>query len=372
MSCPDCNSNYNCSSPVDNPCAYDNCGCLNPTTFNCTTYTGLDLQIIAKKDDAGDVILKAIDDKLVDLNANKGKVLSDASDTTLGNLVDKLEQGTNIAISVVGTGSARKVRIDSSTGGVIPDVNAKVSVNDTTSDYLSAKLDVGTFLSKSVVNPAGNEKFKFDVNVAALLSADLGNQLAIGSDGKIKTSFAAPDGTETKLIEGTGMIISGTGSVADPYILSTNPSIQALRPCFDGIWRDVTLQAISNTNVVALSGKPQYRYRHDGSIEFRGSMSFTVAFGNYASANRKFTISLGTIPTSCLTVSEQGGTSDLKNINYIDAPQASTDQITQVYGYTVRKSTNTLIVEFQSSFTNNTSKTVVVNFDGAVSHPTLS
>lgn len=371
MSCTDCQSYNGCSAPVDNPCDYDNCGCLNPTTFVCTTYTGPDLVIIAKKDDTGNDILGKIDAEFVKLEALSGKVLTDASDITAGYVFDKLEAGANVAIQIVGTGSARKIQINSTTGGVIPDINAKVSANDTTSDYLSAKLDVGTFLTKVVANAGANEKFKFDVNVAALLSADAGNQLAIGEDGKIKTSFAAPDGTETKIKAGTGVIVDGTGSEVDPYVLSTNPAIQVARPCFDGTWRDVSLQAISNTNVVAVSGKPQYRYRYDGSIEFRGSMSFTVAFQNYASANRKYTISLGTIPTSCLTAAEQAGTADLKNVNYIDQPQASADQITQMYGYTVRKSANTLIVEFQSAFTNNTNKTIVVNFDGAISHPNI-
>jgi len=61
----------------------------------------------------------------------------------------------------------------------------------------------------------------------------------------------------------------------------------------------------------------------------------------------------------------------LKSINYIDVPQASADQITQMYGYIVRKSTQNLIVEFQSSFSASTSKTIVVNFDGVISHPSI-
>jgi hypothetical protein len=79
---------------------------------------------------------------------------------------------------------------------------------------------------------------------------------------------------------------------------------------------------------------------------------------------------MGNIPTTCLTLAEQIGTADLKGINYIDAPQAG-DQITQQYGYIIRKSANNILLELQSAFIGATSKTVVVNFDGAVSHPQI-
>jgi hypothetical protein len=100
-------------------------------------------------------------------------------------------------------------------------------------------------------------------------------------------------------------------------------------------------------------------------------MSFTVNFGAYTTANRKHTVAVGSIPTTCLTALEQAGTADLKGMNYIDIPQAGVDQIVQQYGYIVRKSAQNLIVEFQSSFLATTEKTIVVNFDGVVAHPTL-
>lgn len=366
MSC-----NNDCSpAPVTNPCDYDNCGCLNPSTFKCTTYTGPDLEYIASKDDDGNKILAKIDEMFADLIANKGKVLVDGDDDCQKLLEDALLEGTNISLQVVGTGCNRRIRIDSTTGGVPVDVNAKVSASDNTSGYLHTKTQDGTFISRSIVNPGGNEKLKFDVNISSLISSDSGNLLAVGGDGKLKTSFTEADGSETKLVEGTGVNISGTGTILDPYVLSTNASIYALRNCFDGVWRDITI-ASGNSNVVIASGKVQYRYRHDGSIEFRGNVTFNVAFGNYATNNRKYTVAIGTIPTSCITPAEQAGTADLKNINYIDAPQASADQITQQYGYIIRKSGSSIILEFQSSFTNNTSKTIVVSFDGAVSHSNI-
>jgi hypothetical protein len=62
---------------------------------------------------------------------------------------------------------------------------------------------------------------------------------------------------------------------------------------------------------------------------------------------------------------------DLKGISYIDTPQASTDQFTQQYSYIIRKSSNNMILEFQSSFSSTTTKTIVVSLDGAISHPNL-
>jgi hypothetical protein len=268
-------------------------------------------------------------------------------------------------------GCAAKLRIDSTTGGTPPDVNVKVSATDTTTNYLNSKVVGGTYIAKTVLNPSGNESVKFDVIPSTLVSGDAGNQLTIGTDGALKTTYTQPDGSETKMVQGTGVIVSGSGTLLDPYVISTNASILAARTCFDGVWRNVTIVNTGNPNVVYVSGQPQYRVRFDGTIEFKGQLTYTVAFGNYQSGNRKYTVTVGSIPTTCVTLSELAGTSDLKSINYIDIPQAAADQIVQQYGYIVRKSAQSIILEFQSAFTNATSKTVVVNFDGCVSHPSL-
>lgn len=374
MSCPESNPCTSCSdqSNLTQDGCYDNCGCLNPTTFKCTTYTGDPLTYvgIANADD-GDEILSAIDTAIGALQGNKGKSLVDANDTCPQFLFDKLDPGSNISFSIVGSGCTRKVRINATVGGVPVDVNVKASANDTTSNYLFEKIATGDAISKNIQYPADDEKVLLDIVYSELISSDTGNMLTTGADGKIKTSFTTPDGSETKLAEGTAVSITGTGTTLDPYVISTNPSIQVARPCFDGVWRDVTTVAIANTNVVYVSGKAQYRYRYDGTIEFRGNMTFNVAFGNYASSNRKYTVTLGNIPTTCLSLAEQAGTVEMKNFNYIDTPQASADQIVQQYGYIIRKSAQNIVLEFQSSFTNNTSKSIVVSFDGAVHHPNI-
>jgi hypothetical protein len=356
-------------NPCD-PCSeHDNCGCVNPNTFGCTSYSGTALECLdIANGENGDDILAKIDAKVCDI----GKVLIDGDDTCPEFLVDKLSAGTNITLTPVGTGCDRTIRIDAVEGGVPIDINAKVTSNDTTTGYLNSKITTGTYLFKTINNPAGNENLELDVSIESLISADAGNQLIQGDDGGLKTLYTAPDGSETKVIQGVGVIVSGTGTLADPYIVSTNPSIQVVRSCFDSVWRNVTLVATGNASVVYTSGTPQYRYRYDGTLEFRGRATYTVTFGAYSTSNRKFTITIGNIPTTCLTAGEQAGVSDLKGINYIDIPQASADQIVQQYGYIIRKSTNNLIVEFQSSFTGaSNAKVIVVNFDGAVSHPLI-
>lgn len=353
---------------TSDPCGNYDCGCINPNTFACTSYSGDDLPCLdVANGDTGDSILGKIEAK----TCNIGKVLINSDDTCPEFLFDKIEEGLNISFNITGTGCDRKLVINAVEGGVPIDINAKVSSNDTTSGYLYPKIDTGSYITKTIINPAGNEILKLNVLPSALISSDSGNQITLGTDGALKTLYTPPNGSETKIIPATGIIISGSGTIADPYIISTNPSIQVVRSCFDSVWRPVTLVASGNASVTFVSGAPQYRYRFDGSVEFKGSISYTVAFGVYTSANRKFTISMGSIPVTCLTVGELAGTADLKGINYIDAFQASADQITQQYGYIIRKSAQNIVLEFQSSFTNVTTKTIVVNFEGVIIHPSI-
>lgn len=354
--------------PVD-PCNnYDDCGCTNPTTFPCVTttkaYTALG---VTSGEDGGSVL-----DKISARIANVGKVLVDSSDTCPEYLIDKLAAGLNISFGVSGTGCNRVVTINSTIGGVPVDVNVKVSALDSTSDYLYEKVDGGTYIHKTIINPSGDEQLELDIHPVDLISADVGNQIVLGTDGGLKTLYTAPDGTETILMAGTGVTISGSGSASDPYIINTNPAISAARSCFDSTWRPITLVASGNVNVVYASGAPEYRYRYDGTIEFRGAITYTVTFGAWTTGNRSFTVPMGNIPTTCLTAGEQAGVVDMKGINYTEASGVGADQISQYYGYIVRKSAQNINLVFQSAYlAGSTSKSVVVNLDGCVQHPTI-
>lgn len=358
---------YKCNQDCDNTCeqnaCYDDCGCLYPSTFACVKYTGsalTNIDVVATMD--GEAALASINTKVGELQLGANQVAVNSADVCPSYLFDKLEAGLNIALSVSGTGCDQKIKIDASSGGVPVDVKAKVSAADTTSDYLTNKLEGGTYIQKTVVNPAGNEKIKFDVSPVTLISADSGNQLTLGVDGKLKTAYVAPDGSETKLVQGTGVTVSGTGTSGDPYVVSTNASIQVARPCFNGVWNDVTLLPTGNASVVYVSGTPQYRFRYDGTIEFRGQATYTVAFGG-TSATRKFTVNAMSLSTSCATLSEQLGTVDMKGINYLDTSLLS------AYGYIIRKASDKIVLEFQSTYQSAASKTIVVNFEGCLSYP---
>jgi len=320
-----------------NPCSensYDNCGCLNPTTFECITLPGVHSALGITNDMNGLQVLEALDTLIA-----------------------------NLDIPTPPSGS---------------DIYAKVSSSDDTADYLNNKLLVGNFMTKTVLNPGLNEKIRFNVAPASLISADSGNYLEIGTDGKLRAIPPTP--TINMYVQGgTGVTVTGTGPATDPFIVSINPSITATRKCFDGVWRDVTLTATGNANVVYVSGTPKYRVRFDGTIEFKGSATYTVNFGAYSdlAGTRKRTVTVGNISTitalatGCgVSAAELLGTADLKSINYIDQPGTG-DQITQQYGYIVRKNGTNLILEFQSAFINATSKQIVVNFEGVIIHPNI-
>lgn len=315
-----------------NPC-YDNCGCLNPTTFECITKPGAHSNLGIINSMTGTQVLYQIESTIEQIKENI---------QTIG------------YSGYSGTGS---------------DTKTSISSNDLTTGFLNDKTQNGIFVKKTIVNSGAAEKLKWDITLSDLISADVDNTLTLGGDSKLK--IGAPVDNKTYITEGNGIDITGTGTLLDPKVITSTATIQIARNCFDGIWRNISLAATGNANVVYIAGAPKYRYRYDGTIEFKGNITYTVAFGAYSTGDRKQSAAVGPLATTCVTLVEQNGQTDLKGINYIDTPQVSADQIVQQYGYIIKKNAQNITIDFQSSFTNSTSKTIVVTFDGVVSHPNI-
>jgi|694.fasta_scaffold00342_33 hypothetical protein len=361
-----------------NPC-YDNCGCLNPTTFDCITnfkkaYNNIPLEINA----TGQDMLDNLDETVAEIESNLYKVKVDDSDTCPDTLLDKITAGSNITVSVAGSGCNRKLTITAGNGiTTAPDIYAKVSSNDTTSDYLGNKFVDGTYVKKSVNSPGGNETIDFDITIADLISTDSGNQLGQGVDGKLKTLFSAPDGSETKInpVANSGITLTGTGTNGDPYLIGTNGALFAVQPYTDGVWRTLTFNNGSNANVTLNSQSVKYRMRYDGSVEFKGSLNYSVTF-NVASTN-KIAITAANITT--------GGSTNL--------PSTAFDRVANLRHYMTFSSPNTISATpkltgynvnilaaalnspapIQIEFMNDTAETknIVVTMDGAIYHPNI-
>lgn len=367
MSCTSCGETI-----PSNPCGqYNDCGCINPTSLDCVTVKKPLPNLDVEKGDNAEVFGDKVEAFVGEMNEVKGKVKINESDTCPGNLFDKLEPGANVSFSIVGTGCEKKVRIDSTTGGVVPDSNVRVSDNDTTSGRLSDKIQGGAFITKSVVNPGANEKLKLDLSIDTVISQDAGNMLVKGTDGKLKTSYTAPTGAETKIVAGAGAKLEGSGTPETPYIVSLEGSIFAVKPCYDGQWKTLSIATTGTTDVTAVGGTLKYRVRFDGTVEFKGMLGYTVKFGPYSTSTRRFSIPVATLPTTCITATEMGGTFDLKTQVLIDTPQTSDDQLTQMYGYVIKKTNQNITIDFQSSFSNPTTKTIYVAFDGSMFHPEI-
>lgn len=331
-----CNDNNPCGQPcndcVDNNPCYET-GCLNPTTFECLTKPG-------------DWINIGVNDNM------NGKQVLQAIDST----VQQLE----LTISEI-------------TGGDGADADSRVGVtgSDTTPGVLNAKLVEGTHVKKSILGLGGNERISLSVTPETMISHDADNILQLDTEKRLKVVI--PGSNAKVYAEGEGIKFSdAAGTNQDPIMINLATSgVVTKRTCFDGEWRNVALNTISNSDVSIVSGQPKYRIRYDGTVEFKGSVTFTVKFGQYSSATSEHIITLGALPTNCISASEIAGIADLKSIGYIEPFQPSGDLISQQYNYIIRKSNQNILIEFQSSFSAITTKTIVVNFDGTSFHPNI-
>jgi hypothetical protein len=360
-----CNHNDECKDPCNSDPCYDNCGCLNPTTFECVTKPGNHHDIKVSNDMNGKQVISAINNKIAELTDLLGKVGIDHEDFCPGNLINKIQPGQNVAITQVGDGCDKKLLITAGTGigpaGV--DVNVKVSPNDTTSSFLNNKVEVGPLLSKSVVGGIGNQRLRIETApLINYISSDPGNALTLGPDGKLKTTYVAPNGSETKIQQAPNGVVqvTGSGTNSDPYVIFTNPSVFPIRKSFDGVWKPLPI--IGSGSVTIPSSNAFYRFRFDGTIEFKGRASASIVFpANTSSvdASSLFTFPVGSSdPISPAEVSRQ---SVLKSI-YNYSGSAFT-------GYNIYVSSGKLGIKFTYTGTVGTTPIIyLIDFDSATYH----
>jgi hypothetical protein len=364
-----CNHTDPCKDPCNTDPCYDNCGCINPTTFECVTKPGNYHTLGVTNDMNGKQVLSAIDNKLAEVHDISGKVSIDHQDFCPNTLSNKLEAGPNISITQVGTGCDKKLVI---TGGVGigpagGDVNVKVSSTDTSTGFLNNKVDVGTFLTKAVIGGIGNQKLKLDVGpLSNFISTDSGNQIILGTDGRLKTAYTTPDGSETKIIGAGAVNVTGNGTNSNPYIIYSNPSISPKRITFTGQW--LPLIPVPFGSVTFSNSTAQYRFRFDGTMEFRGritaSVTFPVGSNPTIDLNSVFTFPIGS-NNPILNLTEISRESVIKNVTTFGA--GSVFDIYSIYITSLGK----LGLKFTytgSTVTTAATRVVLVDFDSASYH----
>lgn len=159
--------NPNCNPIAD----YCNTGCLDITPTDCLIFSGATTQCLEiGYGTTVTTVIEGFDKAICLINDELGKVKTDPTDECYGYLIDKLEAGSNIVISGVGTGCQKKIKIDSVIGGIQEDEKVKVSAQDSVTGFLETKIIAGDCLIISKSNPGLNEKLKIDVDWQCVLN----------------------------------------------------------------------------------------------------------------------------------------------------------------------------------------------------------
>ena len=343
-----------------NKCGTPKCSCKSTCSpcngelinFDCVEYTGTEKACIGlfKYDKLSD-FSNNLNTIVCDLQEDSGKVFINETATVKKTLEELLLAGANIAITEVGVGAAKQLRIDSITGGTVQDINVKISSNDTTSSYLNSKVTVGSYLTKIITSPSGNEKLHFDVSTASLLSTDPSNKLVLGFDN--------------------GLLFDG---------------ISRVDPTYNNVWNSLTLTGTPPAGVTLVSNNVKYRVNFDGTLQFRGYLDYSVDFTKYTSANTTWQYSfvltsLSTVLAGTFTSGQIGNASgqqrSIASETMIEVPAAliSPDtfpKITQMKGYNVEWSTTNLTMKLYGIYEANTlSKAIRVSFEGTSLQPNI-
>lgn len=324
------------------------------TDFSCVEFNGDSKPAIGldKYDTLSDWV-SALQDIMATLQNDNGKVLVDPTATVMKTLSELVQPGANMSITLIGAGASKKLRFDSSVGGVVPDINVKVSSTDTTSSYLFNKIETGNYITKNI-SPSGatNQKLVLDVDTQSLISADASNKIVKGFDD--------------------GLFFDG---------------ITRLDPAYNGAWNPLVITGTTPAGVTLVLNNAFYRVAYDGTIQFKGYIDFTANFTKYTSANTTWQYSFvltslssmlsGTFTSGQVGVST-GQNRMVSSQTIIEAPATliSPDtfpKITQMKGYDIEWSTTNLTARLYGIYeaASTAGKAIRVSLEGCSIAPNL-
>jgi hypothetical protein len=148
------------------------------------------------------------------------------------NANDKLVQNSNIGIRIsILQGSASGPVVYTETHNATTNANGLVSVvigeGTTTGNLADINWATGVYFLKTETDPAGSTNYSI-TGVSQLLSVpySLYSQVAgngFSGDYNDLTNKPVTDGSETKIQAGVNTVITGTGTIASPYIVNSAP-----------------------------------------------------------------------------------------------------------------------------------------------------
>jgi hypothetical protein len=143
--------------------------------------------------------------------------------TMTGNTLESTVNGVSDSVDVITSASLSKIGTDlvMSVNGVA----ASIPISSI-ADGSETKVNAGTNVTVTGVGSTANPYVVSSIDTNTTYTASIsGNVITLtGSDGSTQTinlpAASVPDGSETKINPGTGVAITGTGTIADPYVVA--------------------------------------------------------------------------------------------------------------------------------------------------------
>lgn len=143
--------------------------------------------------------------------------------TMTGNTLESTVNGVSDSVDVITSASLSKIGTDlvMSVNGVA----ASIPISSI-ADGSETKVTAGTNVTVTGVGSTANPYVVSSIDTNTTYTASIsGNVITLtGSDGSTQTinlpAASVPDGSETKINPGTGIAITGTGTIADPYVVA--------------------------------------------------------------------------------------------------------------------------------------------------------